>query len=65
MSTQVQYRYLLTPENDVITVDVERPPVQSESCSNTSSTAPSYPTWAFVSWDPQVRKTVPTVWSLN
>jgi hypothetical protein len=35
MSTQVQYRYLLTSENDVITIDVKRPSVQSVSCSNT------------------------------
>jgi len=53
MSTQVQYRYLLTSGNDVITVDVEGPAVQLVSCLNTSSTAPPFPTCASVSWGPQ------------
>ena len=65
MSTQVQYRYLLNSENDFITVDVQGPDIQSESCSNTSSKAPSFPTFDSVSWGPQVMKTVPTIWSLN
>ena len=46
MSTQLQYRYLLTSGNDVITVYVEGPAVQLVSCSNTSPTASSFPTWA-------------------
>jgi len=32
MPTQLQYRYFFTSENDVITVDGERPVVQSVSC---------------------------------
>jgi len=44
MSTQVQYRYLLTSENNAITIDVDRPAVQSVLCSNTSSTTPSFRT---------------------